>query len=532
MAAIKIPFDSLVLSAVVAELQPLVGAKVQKIIQPSEWEIVFALYKGAEVYLSISADPNYARAHLISKRPQPSGVPSLFCTALRARLDGSRLVAVRQVGFDRILHLEFEGPVGEHLLVAELMGKHSNVILIDGNLVIVHPMKTVGAGKSHRTVLPSRPYVSPPVAKSRSVLQAEPSEELKGMEGASPFLVQLLAASGETALAALRKTVQNSDFQPVFSPGHGAYPISVAPLGLEEFPRSSMSIALEQHFTAAETEGKVEHLRSTQLGQLERVLQSREFALSDLEQARQNAERAGHLQMVGDLILAFASTWSVDDHMDVMDYEGEALRIKMDPELSAVENAQKLFDKAKKAKRRGEVVVDQIARFKEEIAHLAAAKDRVQAATLLHELEQIAQEARERKWLHVQRVVAKDKEDRPFEGHRIRELIGPGGVKVLYGENAASNDYLTMRVAKPDDWWLHVRGSVSAHVVIPTGKHPEKVGREALMYAAKVAVSNSPSKHAGYVPVDYTLKKYVRKPRGAPAGTALYTHEKTLHVES
>ena len=111
-------------------------------------------------------------------------------------------------------------------------------------------------------------------------------------------------------------------------------------------------------------------------------------------------------------------------------------------------------------------------------------------------------------------------------------LMAPGGLTVLYGENAESNDYLTLRVAKPSDWWLHVRGHVSAHVVIQTRNQPEKVSKEALMFAAKVAVQHSSLKHSGYVPVDYTLKKYVRKPRGGPKGTALYTHEKTLHVES
>jgi predicted ribosome quality control (RQC) complex YloA/Tae2 family protein len=131
-----------------------------------------------------------------------------------------------------------------------------------------------------------------------------------------------------------------------------------------------------------------------------------------------------------------------------------------------------------------------------------------------------------------QKASGKAKEDRPYEGHRVRELLGPGGFTILYGETAEANDYLTLRVAKPNDYWLHLRGGVSAHVVIQTGNHPEKVQKEVLLFAAKVVVQHSPSKHAGYVPVDYTLKKHVRKPRGAPKGTALYTHEKTLHIES
>ena len=114
----------------------------------------------------------------------------------------------------------------------------------------------------------------------------------------------------------------------------------------------------------------------------------------------------------------------------------------------------------------------------------------------------------------------------PYQGHKIRELQGPGGWRVLYGENATSNDYLTTKVAKPNDWWLHVRSGTSTHVIIPTANHPEKVSREALEYAAKIAVMNSTSKHSSYVPVDYTLKKYVRKPRGSAVGLAVYDHEK------
>lgn len=101
----------------------------------------------------------------------------------------------------------------------------------------------------------------------------------------------------------------------------------------------------------------------------------------------------------------------------------------------------------------------------------------------------------------------------------------------MYGENATSNDYLTTRVAKPNDIWMHVRGSASAHVVVATDNHPERVGRDVLEFAARVAVRNSVAKHSSYVPVDYTLKKHVRKPRGSAAGYAVYTQEKTLHVE-
>ena len=113
----------------------------------------------------------------------------------------------------------------------------------------------------------------------------------------------------------------------------------------------------------------------------------------------------------------------------------------------------------------------------------------------------------------------------------MRDVLGPNNYRILYGENSEANDYLTLRVAKSNDYWLHVRGHTSAHVVVQTHNQPDKVPREVLMVAAKIAVQNSNQKHAGYVAVDYTLKKYVRKPKSAAKGSALYVNEKTLHVE-
>jgi predicted ribosome quality control (RQC) complex YloA/Tae2 family protein len=108
--------------------------------------------------------------------------------------------------------------------------------------------------------------------------------------------------------------------------------------------------------------------------------------------------------------------------------------------------------------------------------------------------------------------------------------VAPGGWQVLVGENAEANDYLVTRVAQPNDWWLHVRAGTGAHVVIRTNNHPQAVPRQVLEFAARLAAANSPQRHSSIVPVDYTLRKYVRRPRGAPPGFVTYTHEKTLHV--
>jgi predicted ribosome quality control (RQC) complex YloA/Tae2 family protein len=234
---------------------------------------------------------------------------------------------------------------------------------------------------------------------------------------------------------------------------------------------------------------------------------------------------------MGELILSYQGQVGLGDReLEAYDYDGSLIKIPLDPEKSAVENANAFFDKAKRSKARARLVGDQLARQKGDLDAVRALISALQAATRLSEVEDAEADATKRRWLIAQRAPT-EKEDRPFQGHRIREMLGPSGWTVLVGENSEANDYLTLRVAKPDDWWFHVRGAVSAHVVIPTRRQPDRVPREVMEFAAKLAVKHSGQKHASFVPVDYTLKRYVRKVRGAPAGTVLYTHEKTLHVD-
>ncbi len=501
------------------ELEPFVGGKVQGIRQPNDFDIAINLYAGGkEAMLLLSCHPIFFRTHFITRRPTNQPQPPQFLNALRARIESGRLVSVRQIPGERLVEFQFvsfksenpeESPKEQvHSLIAELMGKHSNLILVDEKGKVVAAAKWVGASKTSRPIQSGGAYVLPPV--------------LSGPPKRSKFLTELLAAGG-----------QMKPYRPVISPGRGAYPVSVSMLGLPEHPRESLSIALEQHFQQAIPAHEADALRHSLEAQLDRVILARESALSDLRQAEAASKKASQWQRWGELILAYGSSLApASAELQAWDYDGSEVSIKLDPELDFKDNANFYFEKAKKAKARVGLVHDQIERLSAELLQVQSLRSSIENEERFDRLNDLREEARKRRWLTEQRLPTTVKEDRPYEGHRIRELAAPGGYTILFGENAESNDYLTMRVAKPNDWWLHIRGGTSAHVVIQTRNQPDKVQRETLQYAAKVAVLNSPSKHAGYVPVDYTLKKYVRKPKGAAKGTALYTHEKTLHVDS
>jgi predicted ribosome quality control (RQC) complex YloA/Tae2 family protein len=534
----QIPFDSLTLCLVVRELQALVGGRLQRILQPSSSSLLLGIYAGGQERLVLlSANPRFPRAHTVRSRPSSQGEPGPLATVVRRHADGAKILAVRQVGFDRQMEVVLGRPEGEYRLIAELTGKHANLVFVGTDGKILGAAHAVPPKKSARPVLPGRTYERPPFPPRKPIFEVQSEDELRDSEGASPFLLSLLKAKAgrdasklRSELADLARVVESGSFSPVKAEGWGAYPISVSALGYPEEPLGSISAALEPHFRALEAEAEREHLRSRLLASLRRVLLAREVALEDLRQADAAAKDAGRLQLYGELILAYPPEPGAV-RLETQDYEGNPVAIALDPEKSPAENAKSYFDKAKKAKARAGHVREQAERIGADRLALTGTIRKTEDAKSVDELRDLEGVARERRWLHETKAPARHVDEKPYEGHRIRERLGPGGVKVLFGENAESNDYLTQRVARPNDIWLHVRGATSAHVVIQTGNRPERIGPEALRFAAEIAVLNSAMKHSSYVPVDYTLKKYVRKPRGAKAGSATYTHEKTIHVE-
>lgn len=523
----RIPFDSLCLNAIVHELKPFENAKVQKVVQPDPNTIVLGMFGPGEAHLLISCDPVFARTHFVTKRyknPQPLHG---FCTQLRSHIEGSYVTEVRQIGFDRILEIDFHSANGPRRLVVELMGKHSNIMLLGSDLKIIAAAKTVGAGKSHRLVMPGRMYEKPPFEPKPPIWKAKPGDDLKQYEGASPFLASLVEG-GTLSTAEIGNLVKRGGYKPSLVRGAGAYPIALPDSSANE----SLSIALELHFDQAVQDHRFTQLSQSLLAQLNRVLVAREAAIHDLEQAADAAKRAGKLQMQGELILAYGySLEEGADKLDAFDYEGNPVSIPLKKDMTFKENANWLFEKAKKAKHAASTVKDQLVRIKVDRDAIESLIVQIDDVKTLEELEQLHEQAKQKRWLHVQTAPTRTKEERPYQGHKIRELLGPGGWRVLYGENSTANDYLTTKVAKPNDLWFHVRSATSTHVVIPTANHPEKVSREAMLFAAKTAALNSISKHSSLVPVDYTLKKYVRKPRGSAVGFVIYDHEKTIDVD-
>ncbi|RYG87248.1 fibronectin-binding domain-containing protein, partial [bacterium] len=512
-----IPYDAFSMAAVADEIRAYIGGKVQEMRQPSPDAVAIEIFaKGTKGWLLLNCHPIFARVHFTARRPETMNPPPTFIATLRARLEGARLARVTQIAADRILRLDFETEQGPLTLVAEIMGKHSNLILFDGARKILSAARWISPNRSVRPILSGRPYELPPVLRDAEDLTETLSpREVRARTGGR--FVETLGTLPET-------------WEPVIAAGFGAYPVPVHELGYVDYPRPTFSAALDSHY--AELERSREFLErkarlSTTIG---RLRESRALTLRGLLEVRASGLKADRWQRTAELILAYgyAITPGTRD-LVAWDYDGKEVSIPIDPELSPAENAAPLFEKAKRARARAGELGEQIARFEDDLARLEGFARRVEDAHERAEVENLEDEARKRKWL-VRPTVSARREERPYEGHRVREVLSPAGYTVLWGENATANDYLTLRVAKPSDLWFHARGITSAHVILRTGGKPDRVQRPDLEFAAAIAARNSAQKHSSLVPIDVTQRRYVRRQRGGAVGSVTYDHERTLHV--
>lgn len=508
----RIPFDSLVLAIVCAEARAAVGSTVRKVTQRDPTTITLRLsgpeFDGA---LTLSCDPNAYRMHLASAVGTVVKAEH-FARMLREKVEGGRVLEISQHGFDRVCHIRIRKSDGEHVLAAHFTGTHANLLLVSPEGKLVAKCRKVGKEKlGARYTAPSAP--------ATGLIEAVEKDR-----GLSSFLKMQIAELGKDRVMQLAKSGPRA-----LIIGKGAY--AFLPAGEDGAKQmASLSLALEQHFAVAASESSRANKVSTLRGQLGRARTSIARALSRMRSAIDGAARAGELQNQGELLLAFGSSLEPGaDHLDVNDGEGNQVRIELDPTKNYVENAECLFRKAKRAKHAAIGLAEALEAKKRDLFGIDALIESLKDADdrLVHEIELTA---KSRGWLREAALPQRGKEPE-FGGHKIRRAESPAGFSVLWGETASANDYLTSRIARPNDYWLHVRGQVGSHVVVQTANNPSRVQKADIEFAARIAARHSGQRHAKHVPVDYTLAKYVRKPRKSEPGMATYTHEKTVFVD-
>lgn len=558
------PLDALCLSGLVHELNgALSGARIDKIYQPGRDEVVLALRApGGNVKLLLSANPNHPRPQLTQLPRENPDAPPMFCMLLRKHLSGGRILSIAQPHLERVVEIRLEaldelGDRVERRLVLEAMGRHSNLILLDGEGRITDCLRRVdGDMSARRQVLPGLFYRLPPAqakldptaldrGELERLLAAAPPQAqadqwlLDAFGGLSPLVCRELAcrAGGSTdarldamgqegrrrlldGLEGLLKDVQENRFTPVMVTIDGR-PKDFSFLPLEQYgsaagltPFPTFSQLLDQFYEQRENQ---ERIRQRGQDLIRSVTNARDRLTRKL--ANQDRELTAtldrkRLRQYGDIITS--NFHAMDKGMarlratDFYDPEGRELEIPLDPLLTLQQNAAKYYKEYNKAKTAQRMLTIQMEKGRGELDYLNSVLENITLAEGERDLQEIRQELVDTGYL-CRPSKAKGREKRASS--KPMEFCSSAGLRIAVGKNNTQNDLLTCKLAAKGDIWLHTQKIHGTHVILFTqGRTPDP---GSLQEAACLAAWFSQGRESGKVPVDYTPVKYVKKP-GAP----------------
>lgn len=554
-------FDGIVTNAVTRQLnQQLSAGRILKVFQPTSTELIFLVRSNRENYqLLLSAHPTYARLHLTQSKYKNPAEPPMFCMVLRKHLVGSFIESIEQYENERVIEFYIRGKneIGDEVkkkLMIEIMGKHSNIILIDQEKNhILDSIKHISPNQSrYRTVLPGQSYLYPPNQNKINPLTADQptiQEVLAQSDkplaqalvysfmGISPLMANdiYVNAKADTAQAVTDSfikrldQVKQGDFSPLI---HRSEKEDFHVLELESFTGEierfeTVSEMIDLFYKDKATRDRVKQ----QAGDLSRLLKNEwdrnQRKIKKQQQTLQKAEQAEIYQKYGELLTAHLHLVKKGDHqvtvIDYYDPNQAEMTIKLNPNKTPSENAQNYFKTYQKLKTSKVKLKIEIDKAKAEINYFEQLIQQLDTARL-EDIEEIRNELREEGYLKEKRKYNKQK-NKPKKPSP-EKFYATDGTPIYVGRNNKQNDYLTTKMAESRDIWLHTKDIPGSHVLIRSHIPSE----DTLAEAAQLAALFSKAGQSSSVPVDYTEVRYVKKPNGAKPGYVIYDQQKTLFV--
>lgn len=560
--------DGAMLKYVREELSELVGSRIEKIFQPSREEVVISFRKpnsadrGAKRVI-FSSNGSTARVNLTEAALENPPSPPMFCMLLRKHLGSGRLLEIRQDGLERILYFDFEcvneiGDIVTNTLIAEIMGRFSNIILVRDGRVIDSIKRVTDEISGVRRILPNIVYETPPrlertdffAEKSRKIssLIENKTERLAKalpavLEGISPIFAREAAfyAAGDTDAVCAELTDEQKERLDGFFENAKKSACFTEIIDESGAKKDFSFVDINQygngfakrHFDSANAllddfyEKKSDRVSQRARDMLKLIKNRAERAARKLElQKKELSECADreNLRVNGDIVNA--NIYRLEKGMTgaVLNdfYTGEQRKIALDARLTPAQNAQKYYSEYRKLCTAEKMLTGLIAKGKRELAYFESLLDSVSRAQTDGELTEIKRELAEQGLIRGEKTLSKPKKSEPL---RFRSS---DGFLILVGKNNRQNDELTLKTSKASDIWLHVKDIAGSHVIVKTdGKTPPE---RTIIEAARLAAYHSKAKNGSGVPVDYTAVKFVKKPAGARPGTVIFTDNRTLYV--
>lgn len=571
------PFDGLAISHLVKELnQQLAGQRIEKIYQPERDQLTLVVrQKKGSCHLIISINPRWGRMYISGERGENPAQPTAFCMLLRKHLEGAKILEFVQQDFDRVVWIKVSAlndlmEWQEKVLVCEFTGKNANVILIDPQKnTIVDGMKRYGHElSSHREVQPGVEYVSPPSQDKLNPMTCDYTMFYRSLWSENNHSATISAALFRTLTGfspvTCREICNLAGIDPD-SPVEecGDYELSnlffnIMPVLLSEtnpalvegvngpeeyFPfipgpqenknvvgYDSLNLAMDTFYKQRLAQVRLESLRSNISRNVKTLLDKAYrklfFQEGDLEQAK----KGEILKVYGELLTAYG--YQIPKGLSKVklpnfDGVGET-EIELLPHLTPQQNAQRYFKQYAKAKKSRDLLEEFISHNLDEIRYLESIQVALDKASNIEEIEEIIDELEEQGFAR-----AKSRSKGRAAASKPRRFMSTDGLCIWVGKNNRQNETLTLKTSRKTDLWLHAQGYAGAHVILelpPSVTSIDDVPVSSLEEAAILAGYYSRGKDAEKVPVDYTFRSQVKKPRGARPGMVIYDNYWTVFV--
>ena len=536
-------FDGFFLHHMVEELRrELVNGRIQKINQPFEQELVLQIRSNRQSHrLLLSAHPVFGRIQLTQTTFENPAQPSTFIMVLRKYLQGALIESIEQVENDRIVEITVsnKNEIGDHIqatLIIEIMGKHSNILLVDkSSHKILEVIKHVGFSQnSYRTLLPGSTYIAPPSTESLNPFTIKDEklfEILQTQETTAKNLQSLFQGLGRDTANELKSILVSeklSTFRNFFNqetkPCLTETSFSPVPFANQVGePFTSLSNLLDTYYKDKAERDRVKQQASELIRRVENELQKNRHKLKKQEKELLATDNAEEFRQKGELLTTFLHQVPNDQDQVILDnyYTNQPITIALDKALTPNQNAQRYFKRYQKLKEAVKYLTDLIEETKATILYLESVETVLNQAGL-EEIAEIREELIQTGFIRRRQREKIQKRKKP------EQYLASDGKTIIYvGRNNLQNEELTFKIARKEELWFHAKDIPGSHVVISGNLDPSD---EVKTDAAELAAYFSQGRLSNLVQVDMIEVKKLNKPTGGKPGFVTYTGQKTLRV--
>lgn len=555
-------FDGITTKNILIELtNNLINARIEKIYVPTKNDIFLCFHtkNRDNLKLLISIDANNARVHFSKNmKENPTKAPQI-CMILRKHLQGAKLLSISQYGLDRVITFKFEninelGDLVQKSLIVELMGKYSNVILVDDTNKIIDSMRHVDITMSSvREVLPNKNYVLPTTLGKKNFndlsfadfanliinsdnqdLSTAISNSLVGFSKsfATAFLAELCLPNDSISeenlkiiydkLVNIFKIMDTKSFNFKLAENEKDYYLNINENCKNNL---ALSLFLDSFYTAKENVSLIKNAKMNIERDVKAHISKLNKKLSNVNEILLDSENLEKYKQFGELLNCNMHNLNIGmDKIDVINFydNNNIVTIPLQKNLTPSRNAQNYFKKYNKLKNSIMHASSYKKEYEADIDYLNSVICELELAETLKEIDEIREELIASGYIKKVYKSNKKRADEPSEPIKYEY----NGFAILVGRNNVQNDKLTFKIARKNDMWLHTKKIHGSHVIIKGDNIPDDV----LLYAAKLAVSHSAGKNSSKVEVDYTLAKFVHKEIGAKPGMVVYTDYHTIVI--